>query len=111
MLFDPFKMAVEFFKTASTFPNFDDSNAFFPNSTSPWPRLQKGRKIIGYLNFGLSLNLHPYFVYAESEGSSQSNHCAGSPEPQLLKKAKYQNLMCCLIYTGLVYNGSDRKNI
>ena len=45
MLFDPFQMAVQFFYTASNFPNFDDPNAFFPNSTGPWSPLQKGRKI------------------------------------------------------------------
>ena len=48
MLFNPFQMAVQFFKTASNFPNIDDPNAFFPNSTGPWPRLQKGRKIPGH---------------------------------------------------------------
>ena len=35
-----------FFKTASNFPNLDGPNAFFPNLTGPWPRLQKGRKIL-----------------------------------------------------------------
>ena len=43
--FNPFKIAVQFFQTASNFPNFDGQNAFFPNSTGPWPRLQKGKKI------------------------------------------------------------------
>ena len=47
MHFNPFKLADHLFKTASNFPNFDDPNAFFPNSTGPWPRLQKGRKIPG----------------------------------------------------------------
>ena len=28
MLFNPFKMAIQFFKTASNFPNFDDPNVF-----------------------------------------------------------------------------------
>ena len=31
--FNLFKMAVQFFKTASSFTNFDGSNAFPPNST------------------------------------------------------------------------------
>ena len=46
MFFNPFKMAVHFLKTASNFSNFDDPNrsTFFPNSTGPWPQLQKGRK-------------------------------------------------------------------
>ena len=56
-------MAVQFFKTASNFPNFDDPNVFPPNSTGPWPQLQKGRKIPA-LNFGLSLYLFPHFWYA-----------------------------------------------
>ena len=29
MLFNPFKMVVQLFKTASNFHNFDDPNAFF----------------------------------------------------------------------------------
>ena len=33
--------------TESIFPNFDGSNDIFPNSTGPWPWLQKGRKIPG----------------------------------------------------------------
>ena len=35
MLFNPLKMAVQFFKIAPNFPNFDDQNALFPNSTGP----------------------------------------------------------------------------
>ena len=34
------------------------------------------------LKFGLSLHLHPYFVYASSEGSGKSND---SSEPLLLE--------------------------
>ena len=46
MVYNPFKKAVQFFKTASNFPNFDGQNVFFlPNSTGPWPGLQKGKKI------------------------------------------------------------------
>ena len=43
MVFNPFKMGIQFFP--SNFPNFDGQNAFPPNSTGPWPRLQKGWKI------------------------------------------------------------------
>ena len=36
------------------------------------------------LYFSMSLHLHPYFMYASSEGSSESAHiCADSPEPSL----------------------------
>ena len=45
MVFNQFKIEVQFFLTASSFPNFDGPNAFFPNSAGPWPWLQKGRKI------------------------------------------------------------------
>ena len=45
MVFNPLKMAVQFFWALSSFPNFDGPNAFSRNSTGPWPRLQKGRKI------------------------------------------------------------------
>ena len=37
--FNPFKMAV--FKTESNFPNFDDPNALFPNSTALHPDFRK----------------------------------------------------------------------
>ena len=30
MVFNPFEMAVQIFKTASSLPNFDGPNAFFP---------------------------------------------------------------------------------
>ena len=39
-VFNPFKMAVQFL-----FSKFDGPNAFFQNSTGPWPLLQKLRKI------------------------------------------------------------------
>ena len=39
MAFNPFKMV------ASNFPKFDGPNASSPNSTGPWPQLQKGWKI------------------------------------------------------------------
>ena len=45
MAFNPFKMAVQFIKTASSFPNFDCQNAFSPNSKGPWSLLLRGRKI------------------------------------------------------------------
>ena len=35
MVFNPFKMAVQFFWTASSFPNFDGPNAFFPKFNRP----------------------------------------------------------------------------
>ena len=47
MVFNQFKMVVQFFWTASSFPNFDGPNDIFTNSTGHWPRLQKGRKIPG----------------------------------------------------------------
>ena len=49
MVITPFKMVVQFFKTASSFPNFNGPNVFPPNSPGPWPRLQKGRKIPGVI--------------------------------------------------------------
>ena len=50
MLSNPFNIAFQIFETASNFPNFDDLNAFFPNSTGPWPDLGK---------VGKSLSLDP----------------------------------------------------
>ena len=41
MLIYPFKMAVQFFKTASKFPNFDDSNAYSPIQQAPGPDFRK----------------------------------------------------------------------
>ena len=53
--FNQFRMAFQFF-SASDFPKFGP-NAFFPtNSTGPWPRLQKGRKIPEF-------NLYKYFYF------------------------------------------------
>ena len=46
MVFNPFKMAVQFLH-----PNFDGSNDVFRNSTGPWPQIQKGGKILGN-NYG-----------------------------------------------------------
>ena len=43
---NPFKVAVKFFKTASSFPNFDVPNTFFPNSTGPWPHFWKVEKFL-----------------------------------------------------------------
>ena len=41
--FDPFKMAVEFFLTASNFPNCDGPNAFSsPRSNRPLAQTSKG---------------------------------------------------------------------
>ena len=46
MVFNLFEMVVQFFQTASNFPNFDGQILFFyPNSTGPWLRPQKGKKI------------------------------------------------------------------
>ena len=45
MVFNPFEMAVQVFLNCMKIPNFDGLNDVFPNSTGPWPRLQKGRKI------------------------------------------------------------------
>ena len=36
-VFNPFKMAVQFFWTASSFPNIDGRNAFSSSSIGPWP--------------------------------------------------------------------------
>ena len=47
MGFNLFKMAVQFFQTASSFPNFEGPNAFFPDLKRPLVRLQKGRKLCG----------------------------------------------------------------
>ena len=38
-------MAVQFFRLYQVFQILKVQNLFFPNSTGPWPRLQKGRKI------------------------------------------------------------------
>ena len=47
MVYNPFKMVVQFFWSASSSPNSDGPNAFFflQNSTGPSPQLQKGWKI------------------------------------------------------------------
>ena len=45
MVFNPFKMAVQFFQTASNFPNFDSQNAFSPPiQQAPGPDFRKIRK-------------------------------------------------------------------
>ena len=49
------------------------------------------------LTFGLSLHLHPYFLYASREGLPKSEHLCNSPEPALLNNdihTMYQNCMC-----------------
>ena len=43
-VFNQFKIAFQFFKTASSFLSFDGPNAFF-KLTGPWLQLRKGRKI------------------------------------------------------------------
>ena len=35
IIFNPFKMTAQFFKTASNFPNFNGSNAFSPKFNRP----------------------------------------------------------------------------
>ena len=40
-IFNPFKITVQFFKTASNFPNFDDSNAFFNIQQVPGLKFRK----------------------------------------------------------------------
>ena len=48
------------------------------------------------LNLSLSHCLHPYFVYANSEGSGESplmRICTDSPEPSLLADEKYRYLV------------------
>ena len=45
VFFNQFKMAVHFFQTASSSPSLDRPNAFFPKFNSPWPQLQKARKM------------------------------------------------------------------
>ena len=45
MVFNPYKMAVQFYQTALIFPMLMVKMVFIPNSTGPWPRLQKGKKI------------------------------------------------------------------
>ena len=54
MLFNPFKTAVQFFSTASFFPNSDDPNAFFPNSMG-----------LDFRKLGKSLNMLFYFDIVE----------------------------------------------
>ena len=36
-----------------------------------------------HLMFGPSTSLHSCFVHVRSEGSGETAHCAGSPEPLL----------------------------
>ena len=50
------KLEVQFFLS---FPNFNDLNAFFPNSIGPWPQLQKHRKIhvVDYKSQNYTCNL------------------------------------------------------
>ena len=50
-----------------------------------------------YLNFGLSLHIHLYFVNAGSQGSGKSAHmciCADLPEPSLLADAISSEILC-----------------
>ena len=51
----------------------------------------KNRKPRG-LNFGLSFHLHPYFVYASSDGSGKSVQCV--PEPLLLAGVVSTKIWC-----------------
>ena len=39
------------------------------------------------LNFGMNLDLHPYILLANNEGSGEPVFCTGSPEPSLLNNA------------------------
>ena len=55
-------MAVQFFQTASDFPNFDDPNAFIPNSAGPWSQIQKGRKICVVLTSKCAYKLLSYDI-------------------------------------------------
>ena len=56
-----------------------------------------------FLNFGLHLHLHPYFVYVSSEGSGESGHL-DSPEYTLLDvintKISYTSCHIMISYRG-----------
>ena len=58
VVFNQLKMVVQFFGTASSFPNFDGPNDIFPNSTGPWLPLQKGRKIHAYTHTQMLTHIH-----------------------------------------------------
>ena len=51
------------------------------------------------LYFGLSLYLHPYFVYVSNKGSDDFVHCAGSPEPSLLSDSISTKISCAGSYS------------
>ena len=47
------------------------------------------------VNFGLSLHLLPFFVFANSEGSVETAHiCEGLPEPSLLDDVITTKILC-----------------
>ena len=48
-------------------------------------------------NFGFSLHLRPYFVYARSEALVSLCICSGSPSPLLLDNATSNSRVCWLI--------------
>ena len=54
------------------------------------------RQVLLYLKFGLSNHLHPYFVYASSEGSSESAQLRMLATAFVTRQSTgYQNSMCC----------------
>ena len=57
------------------------------------------------LNFGLSLHVHPYFVYVSSGGCGESVQCTDSPEPPLLADAISTEISCTgpHIFTDYMY--------
>ena len=52
----------------------------------------------GGLNLGLSLHLHPYFVYACSKAPESPCICTDMPESSLLADASIQNLVNCMAH-------------
>ena len=55
------------------------------------------------LHLGRSLDLHPYLMYASSDGSGESAHmhiCADSPEPSLLDKAA---IICIQVKMNMMF--------
>ena len=47
-----------------------------------------------YLNYGLSLHLHPYFAYASSKVLTSLGICAGLSEPSLLENVIRTQFSC-----------------
>ena len=50
------------------------------------------------LDFGLGLNLHPYLMYASSEGSGESTHSHILPDPSLFENSMSTKISWCIFF-------------